>query len=88
MTARRALRGGARGSSVRQLSSWLKISRAAVGTLWRSCIAAGRRPRPTSGTPQAAYKLPRAVQFVSEVPITASGKIMRRLLKDIDDGTR
>jgi acyl-coenzyme A synthetase/AMP-(fatty) acid ligase len=38
--------------------------------------------------PQAAYKLPRAVQFVSEVPITASGKIMRRLLKDIDDGTR
>ena len=36
----------------------------------------------------AAYKLPRAVQFVSEVPVTASGKIMRRLLKDIDDGTR
>jgi long-chain acyl-CoA synthetase len=36
----------------------------------------------------AAYKLPRAVQFVDEVPITASGKIMRRLLKDYDDGTR
>jgi long-chain acyl-CoA synthetase len=36
----------------------------------------------------ANYKIPRAVQFVSEVPITASGKIMRRLLKDIDDGTR
>jgi long-chain acyl-CoA synthetase len=36
----------------------------------------------------AAYKLPRAVQFVDEVPITASGKIMRRLLKDVDDGTR
>ena len=36
----------------------------------------------------AAYKIPRAVQFVSEVPITASGKIMRRLLKDYDDGTR
>lgn len=36
----------------------------------------------------AAYKLPCAVQFVSEVPITASGKIMRRLLKDIDDETR
>ena len=36
----------------------------------------------------AAYKIPRAVQFVDEVPITASGKIMRRLLKDFDDGTR
>jgi long-chain acyl-CoA synthetase len=36
----------------------------------------------------AAYKIPRAVQFVSEVPITASGKIMRRLLQDYDDGSR
>ena len=36
----------------------------------------------------AAYKLPRAIQFVDEVPITASGKIMRRLLKDYDDGSR
>ena len=36
----------------------------------------------------AAYKLPRAVQFVANVPVTASGKIMRRLLKDVDDGTR
>jgi long-chain acyl-CoA synthetase len=36
----------------------------------------------------AAYKLPRAVQFVDAVPITASGKILRRLLKDYDDGTR
>ena len=36
----------------------------------------------------AAYKIPRAVQFVNEVPITASGKIMRRLLADYDDGTR
>jgi len=36
----------------------------------------------------AAYKLPRAVQFVASVPITGSGKIMRRLLKDVDDGTR
>ena len=36
----------------------------------------------------AAYKIPRAVQFVDEVPITVSGKIMRRLLKDYDDGTR
>ena len=35
----------------------------------------------------AAYKVPRAVQFVDEVPITASGKIMRRLLKDYDDDT-
>ena len=36
----------------------------------------------------AAYKVPRVVQFVDSVPITASGKIMRRLLTDIDDGTR
>lgn len=34
----------------------------------------------------AAYKIPRGVQFVENVPITSSGKIMRRLLKDIDDG--
>jgi long-chain acyl-CoA synthetase len=36
----------------------------------------------------AAYKVPRAIQFVTEVPMTASGKMMRRLLKDLDDGTR
>ena len=36
----------------------------------------------------AAYKVPRAIQFVEKVPMTPSGKIMRRLLKDIDDGTR
>lgn len=36
----------------------------------------------------AAYKVPRAVQFVAEVPITPTGKIMRRLLSDLDDGTR
>ncbi len=36
----------------------------------------------------AAYKVPRAVQFVDSVPITSSGKIMRRLLADLDDGSR
>jgi long-chain acyl-CoA synthetase len=36
----------------------------------------------------AAYKVPRAIQFVAAVPMTASGKIMRRLLKTIDDGQR
>ncbi|MEM1200036.1 MAG: AMP-binding protein [Pseudomonadota bacterium] len=36
----------------------------------------------------AAYKVPRAIQFVETVPITSSGKIMRRLLVDLDDGTR
>ena len=35
----------------------------------------------------AAYKVPRAVQFVQSVPMTSSGKIMRRLLRDIDDGS-
>jgi long-chain acyl-CoA synthetase len=36
----------------------------------------------------AAYKVPRAIQFVDSVPMTASGKIMRRMLKTIDDGKR
>ncbi len=36
----------------------------------------------------AAYKVPRAVQFVDSVPMTPSGKIMRRMLKSIDDGKR
>ena len=35
----------------------------------------------------AAYKVPRGVQFVQSVPMTSSGKIMRRLLRDIDDGS-
>jgi long-chain acyl-CoA synthetase len=34
----------------------------------------------------AAYKVPRAIQFVPDVPKTSTGKIMRRSLKDIDDG--
>jgi len=36
----------------------------------------------------AAYKVPRAIQFAAEVPMTSSGKIMRRRLVEIDDGTR
>jgi long-chain acyl-CoA synthetase len=36
----------------------------------------------------AAYKVPRAIQFTAELPMTSSGKIMRRLLPDIDDGHR
>jgi long-chain acyl-CoA synthetase len=36
----------------------------------------------------AAYKVPRAIQFVESVPMTPSGKIMRRMLKNIDDGKR
>ncbi len=35
----------------------------------------------------AAYKVPRAVQFVASVPTTSSGKIMRRMLRDLDDGS-
>ena len=34
----------------------------------------------------AAYKVPRAVQFTAQLPMTSSGKIMRRLLSEIDDG--
>ena len=36
----------------------------------------------------AAYKMPRALQFVDDVPKTSTGKIMRRSLEDIDDGSR
>jgi long-chain acyl-CoA synthetase len=36
----------------------------------------------------AGYKVPRAIQFATQLPMTSSGKIMRRLLTDIDDGTR
>jgi long-chain acyl-CoA synthetase len=35
----------------------------------------------------AAYKVPRALQFVASVPTTSSGKIMRRLLTEVDDGS-
>ena len=34
----------------------------------------------------AAYKCPRQIQFVADVPRTSSGKIMRRELATIDDG--
>ncbi|MCW5659216.1 MAG: AMP-binding protein [Burkholderiaceae bacterium] len=36
----------------------------------------------------AAYKAPRAVQFVADLPKTSTGKIMRRELKTLDAGTR
>jgi len=32
----------------------------------------------------AAYKVPRAVQFVADLPKTSTGKIMRRELKTLD----
>lgn len=35
----------------------------------------------------AAYKIPRAVQFVADFPRTSSGKIMRRRLHELDTGT-
>jgi long-chain acyl-CoA synthetase len=34
----------------------------------------------------AAYKVPRAVQFVDDFPKTSSGKIMRRKLYELDEG--
>jgi long-chain acyl-CoA synthetase len=33
----------------------------------------------------AAYKVPRAVQFVEDLPKTSTGKVMRRMLKTLDD---
>ena len=35
----------------------------------------------------AAYKVPRAVQFIAAVPTTSSGKMMRRRLSEVDDGS-
>jgi len=32
----------------------------------------------------AAYKVPRAVTFVEDLPRTSSGKIMRRMLSELD----
>ena len=34
----------------------------------------------------AAYKVPRAVQFVDDFPKTSSGKVMRRKLHELDEG--
>jgi long-chain acyl-CoA synthetase len=34
----------------------------------------------------AAYKVPRAVQFVNDFPKTSSGKVMRRKLHELDEG--
>jgi long-chain acyl-CoA synthetase len=50
-----------------------EVSRAALATHCREHLA--------------AYKVPRGIQFVTAVPTTASGKIMRRMLKDVDDGS-
>lgn len=36
----------------------------------------------------AAYKVPRAIQFTTQLPMTPTGKMMRRRLTDIDDGAR
>ena len=33
----------------------------------------------------AAYKLPRSVRFVPDLPKTSTGKVMRRELKTLDD---
>ena len=33
----------------------------------------------------AAYKVPRAVQFVNDLPRTSTGKIMRRMLRTLDE---
>jgi acyl-coenzyme A synthetase/AMP-(fatty) acid ligase len=35
-----------------------------------------------------AYKVPRAVQFVDDLPKTSAGKVMRRELKTLDQYTR
>jgi long-chain acyl-CoA synthetase len=32
----------------------------------------------------AAYKLPRSVRFVADLPKTSTGKVMRRELKNLD----
>ena len=64
-----------------ELAKAYVVLKPAVGTTSEELVAHCREHL-------AAYKIPRAVQFVSHVPMTASGKIMRRLLTDLDDGTR
>jgi long-chain acyl-CoA synthetase len=55
------------------LKSGAEVSRAALAVHCREHLA--------------AYKVPRGIQFVTAVPTTSSGKIMRRMLKDIHDGS-
>jgi acyl-coenzyme A synthetase/AMP-(fatty) acid ligase len=34
--------------------------------------------------PQEPYKLPRAIQFVEDLPKTSTGKVMRRMLRTLE----
>ena len=45
-----------------------------------------RRKEPTTSARRSARSLPRNVMIVLELPKTRSGKIMRRLLKDVAEG--
>ena len=47
--------------------------------------AGAGRPLPGSWRRTSCHA---AVQFTAQLPMTSSGKIMRRLLSEIDDGTR
>ena len=46
--------------------------------------ATPRRCSAIAGAQLAAYKIPRSIQFVADLPKTSTGKIMRRELKTLD----
>ena len=50
-----------------------------------SCLAVDHPQRLGPRRRLAAYKVPRAVHFVDELPTTSSGKIMRRMLRQPAD---
>jgi long-chain acyl-CoA synthetase len=53
----------------------------AVVSLKAGCAATGEEIKAFARERMAAYKYPRVVEIIAELPKTTSGKIMRRLLK-------
>lgn len=66
---------GARGQSAR---AFLVLENEAVGTVTEAEIIGWARER------MAAYKYPRSVRFIDEIPQTSTGKMLRMKLKELD----
>lgn len=68
------------------------MTHSTLGTLRRGCSEPPRRCRALSRSPQeliahckermAAYKYPRQVELIDELPKTVTGEILRRELRD------
>ena len=65
----------ARGQSAR---AFLVLEPEAVGTLDEDTVIAWAKER------MAAYKYPRSVRFIEEIPQTSTGKMLRMKLRDLD----